>query len=201
MQDPPEFFRRICIISLFLRREAEMKLQDLLIDNRTAILEKWFQLILESYPAESVKFLGQKKDRFANPVGYSISHGINDLFNELIDEPAENFKSALDEIVKIRSVQDFSPSQAIAFIFLLKLAVYEILEKEIVKNLLHKDLRSFEAKIDRMALIAFDSYMESKRKLFDIRVKEAKSQTSRLIDRLNKKPDDSVLYVESESKR
>jgi hypothetical protein len=87
----------------------------------------------------------------------------------------------LDGIVRIRAVQDFNPSQAVFFVFLLKKVVREKLEKEIQDHRVVDDLLVFEAKLDEVALLAFDIYVKCKEKLYEIRAMEAKSQVSRLL--------------------
>ena len=43
-----------------------MKLENLLLQKKTAILERWYELILESYPSETGLFLKENKDRFSS---------------------------------------------------------------------------------------------------------------------------------------
>ena len=57
-----------------------MALEHLLSQKRAAILDRWLQLIIESYPADSSIFLKQEKDRFVNPVGYTISQEIASIY-------------------------------------------------------------------------------------------------------------------------
>jgi len=93
----------------------------LLLQKKVAILERWHLLILDTYPADSSRFLKQEKDRFANPVGSIISAGIEALYDELIGEmDPDRLSTCLDSIIRVRAVQDFSPSNAVAFIPLLK---------------------------------------------------------------------------------
>ena len=46
-----------------------MALGDLLLRNEAAILKRWFNLILETYPADTAPLMRKDKDRFTNPVG------------------------------------------------------------------------------------------------------------------------------------
>ncbi|MCL0091586.1 RsbRD N-terminal domain-containing protein, partial [Dehalococcoidales bacterium] len=120
----------------------------------------------------------QEKDRFANPVGYTISKEIEVLYEELIDGMNfDKLSTSLDNIIKIRAVQDFSPSQAIAFIFLLKKAVKEELADEIGGNWWLK----FESRIDKLALLAFDIYMKCREKIYQIKVNKVKAETERAL--------------------
>jgi len=164
-----------------------MMLEDLLEQQRDIILEKWFDLIIASYPADSERFLKSEKDRFRNPVGYTIRREIEVLFRVLLkDGDAETLATALDNIVKIRSVQDFTPSQAIAFVFLLKKAVREILLDRIERDRLVDQLLDFESRVDGLALAAFDNYMSNKSKIFEIRAREIDRRSEKLLERVTR---------------
>ena len=159
-------------------------------------MERWFQLILETYPADTSRFLKQQKDRFINPVGYTISQEIEALYDELLQEMnSDKLAACLDNIIRIRAVQDFPPSQTIAFIFLLKKAIREKLASEIAENRVLEELLKFESKIDKLVLLALDIYMKCREKVYEIRVNEAKAERERvlkLLDRTN-------LTMESQS--
>jgi len=152
-------------------------------------LERLFQLILETYPEGTSRFLKQEKDRFTNPVGYTISQEIEALYDGLLQEMnSDKLAVCLDNIIRIRAVQDFPPSQTIALIFLLKKAIREELASEITENRVFEELLKFEARIDKLALLAFDIYMKCREKVFEIRVNEAKAERERvlkLLERIN----------------
>jgi len=161
-----------------------MKLIQRLAQKKAPIVERWLDLIFETYPADAQRFLRKQKDRFANPVGTTISKEIENLYVELIEglEP-EKVTPRLDRIIRIRAIQDFFPSQAIAFVFLLKKAIRDEMQNEILENQLSQELSTFESRIDDLALLAFDIYMNCREKLYDIRVNETKKQMSRLLQK------------------
>jgi hypothetical protein len=165
-------------------RKENMKLEHLLSENRAEIVDRWSTLILETYPIDAQRFLKKQKDPFANPVGTTLRKQIQKLYGLLLGEiDPQELAPTLDGIVRIRAVQDFNPSQAVVFVFLLKKVVREKLEKEIKDHRLGDDLQVFEAKLDEVALLAFDIYVKCKEKLYEIRAMEAKSQVSRLLKR------------------
>ena len=164
-----------------------MVLEHLLSQKRAAILERWFQLILETYPADSSRLLKQDKDRFANPVGYTISQEIKTLYEELLQGMnTDRLATCLDNIIRIRSVQDFLPSQAVAFIFLLKRAVREELASENKEKGAVEELLEFESRIDKLVLLALDTYMKCREKVFEIRVNEVKAERERALKLLER---------------
>lgn len=163
-----------------------MKLHDLLTQKRSKILNRWLDLVLDNYPTDTKRFLKKRKDQFANPVGYTISKEIENLYKELLQglDP-ERVSPILDRIIRIRAVQDCSPSQATAFIFLLKKVIREKLETEVQKSGLSDELSIFESRIDDLALLTFDIYMKCREKIYEIRVNEMKNQVYRLLQRAN----------------
>jgi hypothetical protein len=150
---------------------------DILLQNKAAILERWFDLILETYPADSAVLMRKEKDRFANPVGSTILRGIEVLYKNLCEgSQDEKCHASLDAILKIRSVQDFSPSKAVGFIFLLKRAIEETLKNEICKEPFIDDWMRLQSRIDDLALQAFDIYMDCREKICGIRIDQARAE-------------------------
>jgi hypothetical protein len=150
-------------------------LQELLIEKRSALVQRWRELVLETYPPDAARFFKAERDSFANPVGSMISRAIAGLYDELLlGAPAERLSPLLDDIIRIRSVQDFSPSQAVGFVFLLKTALGEQLAAAAEDPLILKELLEFDSRIDNLALLAFDIYQRCREQIFEIRVKEAK---------------------------
>ncbi len=125
-----------------------------------------------------MKFLSSQKDRFANPVGYTISSSAGAIFDELIGEG--DFlvtELLLKDVVRIRAVQEFSPSQAIRFVFDLKEIMRSEIENESGGKGWREEFTDIESRIDDLALVAFDTYMESREKLFKIRIDEVKARS------------------------
>jgi hypothetical protein len=165
-------------------------LADLIAKNENLILKKWFDSVVETYPVETKRFLLGKGDRFANPVAASISEGMTGIVQGLVageDLNSSDFPEFLDRIIRIRAVQDFSASEALGFIFILKRVVRDILGKEIREQALAEELVSLESNIDRLTLLAFDKYTECREKIFEIRIREIKDSTCRTWERICRK--------------
>jgi len=166
-----------------------LRIQDLLKENKAAILERWFHLILETYPANTAAMMRKDKNQFTNPVGSTLSREIDVLFKNLCaGSQDEKGQSSLDSILKIRSVQDFSPSKAVGFIFLLKRAIGETLKNEMCKGSVMDEWLEFQSRIDDLALQAFDIYMDCREKICEIRVNQARAEkemASRMMERMS----------------
>jgi len=164
-------------------------LEDLLKQRRDVVLEKWQNMILETYPEDSLAFIKNQRDRFQNPVGHTLREAATVLLDALIEgRGSEALSTSLDEFVRVRSVQDFQPAQAIAPIFLLKNVVREELSGKLGDGVLCEGLLEFESKIDGLALLAFDNYMKCKLEIYDIRAHEAQRMSAKLLERLNRPP-------------
>jgi len=159
-----------------------MRIRLLLSEKKREISKTWFDLIVETYPQDTANFLKTQKNRFGNPVGYTISEGIDVVLEELSGETDfERVSRYLDNIIRIRAIQDFTPSQAVGFIFLLKKVIREELAGEIRNNELYDELLTIESQIDQLASISFDMYMASREKIYKLRANELKNRTSRIL--------------------
>jgi hypothetical protein len=159
-----------------------MQIATLLSQKKGAILGRWLAMIYESYPPETAIFLRKEKNRFDNPAGYRISEGLEGLYNVLLQEmEREQIMACLDEIIRIRALQNFSPSQALAFIFLLKTVIRAELAEEIQKENLAAELLDLESRIDGLALLGFDVYTKRREKIYEIKADEAKRRISGLM--------------------
>ncbi len=160
-----------------------MGLKGLLKENREKILNNWFEAIINTYPEETVRFLKKTKDKFHNPVGQTIREGIEGILEELIGEgETEKITPFLDRIIRVRAIQDFTPSEAVAFIFKLKEIVRAELGSQAVSP---EELRLFDNKIDELALRTFDIYMSCREKIYELRATELRNWTYKLLERAN----------------
>ena len=158
-----------------------MDLTEALKQKRDKILSVWIERTLDSYT--SSVFFKQSKDRFANPVGANITEGLTGLYNCLLQGLGpQEYANALDQVIRIRAVQEFSPAQAVAPILELKWVVKQIFSADKQCRDLLPKLDSFDCDVDRAALTAFDLYVESKERLHRARIRELKSGSYILTD-------------------
>lgn len=165
-----------------------MDLKNLLLERKSAILAQWFEIILKTYPAETAKFLRNQRNRFSNPVGSTIYQGIESLLSDIIDDKGDSGRLSLflDNIIRIRAIQDFSASRAVAFIFSIKDIIRHEVESaaasdQVLPKKLLLDIRDLESRIDSLALLSFDIYMQCREKLYDIKANEVRNMTYRLL--------------------
>ena len=150
-----------------------MELSELLEKNRPSILKKWLDEIFGTYPADTTMFLKGRQDRFTNPVGHTITVNAGHILEGLIKGDAAGRLSAyLGQIIRIRAVQDFTPSQAVAFMDGLKPAIAGHLKTEIHKYNLHGEWAEFETRIDSLTQRAYELHAEMKKRIDVIRTKE-----------------------------
>ncbi len=158
--------------------------RNFLSGKKSALLDRWFERVLESYPRDSTGFLRNKKRQFSNPVGYTISQGLEGLLDELLQEremDGEKVSSVLESIIRIRAVQDVTPSRALAFIFHLK----DLLREELrsMGTAPSEEIGALESRIDAMALISFDLFMTCREKIYDLKANELRNMTFRLLQK------------------
>jgi len=162
-----------------------MRLDNLLKQNKDAIIKKWLALAIDAYPADTSKFIKSQKDPFANPVGNTFSVNLGPLFDELLNEmDYKSITSHLYPILRIRAVQPIlSSSQSTGFILSLKKVIRESFKKEFSDNDILKELLVFESKIDELTLIAFDVYMKCREQVYEIKANEERNRTFRAFER------------------
>ncbi len=146
------------------------------------VVDKWFEVVIRTYPHEAASFFLDQKDEFLNPVGSILKKELKNIWGELLEEQSSNrLKEYIDAIVRVRAVQDFSPSGALIIFKKLKDLIRDMFSKNIEENLWQRQLRDFEDKIDQLMLLAFDIYMKCREKLWELKVKEAYANVRNII--------------------
>ena len=166
-----------------------MRLTILLEQQHEEIVGKWFDAIIAMYPPGAAQFLAKQKDRFRNPVGYTTRESIEAIFAEIMGSmDTGELRRVLDGIVRIRAVQEFNASEAVAFVFLLKPLLRDFFRGHLGDRYFHPEhtdqIADLESRIDEVALITFDKYMECREQLHQVRTNEIRSRSARLIDSL-----------------
>ncbi|GAB6144919.1 RsbRD N-terminal domain-containing protein [Desulfocicer niacini] len=145
--------------------------------NRKAIIDQWFLSTINTYPQETARVLGKLKNKFDNPVGSATAQSLEETFSLLLKKKinADEIENALDSVIRIRAVQNFTASQAVGFVFELK---------QIIKTVLNGEKDSaFDAKIDQTALAAFNRFMKCRENIFLLKATESKRRIHRAFER------------------
>jgi RsbRD-like negative regulator of sigma factor len=135
---------------------------------RRAIAERWLAETLRTYPDETAQFLTRERDPFRNPVGAALREALPALVDGLFEEmDSGSVARALEGVIRIRAVQNFSASEAVRFVFLLKPALRAELPAgpEIEADL--------DRRVDEIALAAFDLYARCREQIYEVQLHEA----------------------------
>jgi hypothetical protein len=158
-----------------------MDLQTLLTEQKAYILEQWGKQLLATYSPDAARIFGKQKDRFANPIGYNVKAGLAELYEALTGGEEPSLGRQVENLIKVRAVQQFLPSEAVAFVFLFKQIVREF-ARNLEVELDGESLQQLDNRIDRVALQVFDLYMESRERLHQVRIRELEANRHILTD-------------------
>lgn len=160
---------------------------DLLEERKDTIVERWVDAVLAAYPPESAALFQMQQDPFANPLGHSVREGTRGIFQTILDGmDQEDLRTHLDKIVRIRAVQQFTPSQALSFVFSLRSIVREVIPEGEVDARLREGLTELDARIDEVALAAFELYAARREEVSQLRISEVKRQVAWVHDKMNR---------------
>ncbi len=162
-------------------------LQKFLKQNMESILQKWFDQTINTYEPEMVRFLKREKNQFSNPVRNTIVTSLEKIFDGILNGIGVDEYHGLEEMIKLRAVQEFSPSEALSFLFDLK----KIIRKELINNDQKDEIITetclFDEKFDTLFSLAFDVYSDCRMKIHEIKMAEIKSRSQRAFEILQKK--------------
>lgn len=146
---------------------------------RQAVLDRWIESVINAYPDQTAIFLKEQPNRFANPVGASLREGLADIIDGVVaGTDPDDLRQALDLVIRVRAVQEFTPGDAVGFVFDLK---------DIVRDLVASSSEvpeEFDRNIDRLGLVAFEVYMGCREQLWSIRAKEIRNQSLGILERM-----------------
>ncbi len=158
----------------------ELTLNSSLRAKKQQILSKWQSLAMSSYENHSLLNEKTKTGRFSDPIAYVTMDNTNKIYDLLIsEENSAEFMAPLEEICRLRAVQDINPSSALSFISALKQLVREELTDQIRSDSYSDELMNIDKRIDEIALMASGKYAECKERINEIRIKEMKRLNGR----------------------
>lgn len=81
-----------------------------------SIIEAWFLKAIEIYPQSVRDGMTRMTDRFRNPAAFGLRESLATLVKEMAGEmKIDAITAALDGIVRLRAVQEYTPESALAF--------------------------------------------------------------------------------------
>ena len=164
-----------------------MALMNFLAQRQAVIVDRWFDLVMATYPPETARLFKKESNRFANPVGSTTRDGLKETFAILLQgyDP-QKLTPALDKVIRIRAIQDFTPSDALYFALALKSLVRdELVEPISTGQVTAEELQQFDVTVEQLLLLAFNIYMQCREQLYELRVSEVRNQSARLLQRAN----------------
>ena len=165
-----------------------MLIGDLLKDRMDTIIERWVGATLSSYSSDAAAIFRKQQDPFSNPIGASVRKGTRGIFQVILNgmDP-EELRSHLDEIVRVRAVQEMPPSQALSFVFSLRSIIREVIPELDADPRFHREVAELDVKIDGVALAAFDVYAELREEVSQLRINDVKRQVAWVFEKMNQR--------------
>jgi hypothetical protein len=162
-----------------------MTLRELLVEREGAVCGRWLDAVLRDYGELTASRWRREKDRFANPVGHALATGLPEIFEAAIGDgaPDSGAAGALEEILRIRSVQEIAPSRAVGFVARLREAIRDELAPEIAGGTHAAELSAIDARIERLVFLAFDRYVALREQVFRLRQEELKRSVGSILRR------------------
>ncbi|MDR1184824.1 MAG: RsbRD N-terminal domain-containing protein [Coriobacteriales bacterium] len=141
-------------------------------EKRTHILSAWQSVVASRYGSNAP--VGQAAvKRFSYPIEHVLNKGMSELLDWLIDgNESTDVQPYLEDICKLRAVQDYSPANALSFIFDLKDVTWTTLKASDSLSTQVMELRDVEHRIDSLMLMAFDEYSKHRARIAQIRIDE-----------------------------
>jgi len=173
---------------------------NLIQENKSIIVDNWFSEIASNFPSETIPFLKKKNKQFSNPMGYNLFQGVESIVDYLTGQKTiDEASSALEEMIKIIAVQNWSAEQSLSFMYDIKKVFINLLGGHIEKQGLLGDWINLESEIDYLTLKAFDLFMQTRERLYDIRANQMRNRTFRLLQQANLLSEEPSAYSLSEN--
>jgi len=157
-------------------------LDKFLKQNRESILQVWFEQTINTYGPEMVRFLKKEKDQFSNPVRNTIITSLDRIYDGIVSGNHVDEHHGLEEIIKVRAVQDFSPSDALSFLFDFKKIIRTAFTKSEQEPETLVELADFDQRFDIVLKKAFDIYNNCRQKIQEIKMAEIKARSERAFE-------------------
>jgi len=154
------------------------RLHGYLTENKSTILTKWFHLLLDIYPQETSRHLKKVNNQFSNPMGHNIMQGLDEIYDELLQQmDRDKLYKAIDRIIRIKAIQDVDAADACSFIYTLKGIIRDAVNGELGSDpAVLTELLNLERKMDEVALLTFNIYVDCRETVYKLRVHQIKAK-------------------------
>ncbi|MCL1915989.1 MAG: RsbRD N-terminal domain-containing protein [Desulfovibrionaceae bacterium] len=161
-----------------------MSIKNLLTEYRERIIAEWLTEVERGYPLSSSGYLRATSHPFLNPAGLRHREAVEAMLDYLRNETArEDLTCALEELMRVRAVQDSTPEAGFALIYALKHILHRICGPELEEQAKNAGLEEFlrlEKTLDGLMLLALDAYVRCRDKVAELRVEELKRRHSQI---------------------
>lgn len=160
--------------------------ESLLEHGRAALTARLTEYIAKTYtslglavPQRSHRTARQPDD-FANPASYLARSCVEAMVEALDNGPnTEQLTRSMDGFIKLLALQGWAPSHALKFVFAVKPLLREVLPFEP-----HSPTWGLlDARVDEIALVAFDLYMLAREKVCESRTQQLKRLHFAMVER------------------
>ncbi len=162
---------------------------ELLQEREAELAQAWEAEFLATYSPVSARLVKQQRDPHANPMGHILRRDLPLLVHQVLGSMnPDQLGEPLENLCRMRSVQDFTASQSVSFVFLLKKVIREFLvEQRVELPDLLGELLALESRIDNLALYAFDAHAACRERMYQARVTQEKKSTEQLLRQINRR--------------
>ena len=157
-----------------------IKLEEWLAAHGEELRRAWLEATAARYGDVFRHFVRRQPDPFANPSGAILREGTGRLLTALA-EPADAavLREVLMPMIRLKAVQDVPPSEALAFVPLLK----ELVPADGADAPSPAARAELARRLDALLLVAFDVFVECRQTVYQLRVHEMQRNVARLLQR------------------
>lgn len=175
-----------------------MALAEIFSSRKDGMVKQWTDLVFATYPFNTTGFRLTSQDPFANPVAQMTRDALNVLYDAVAggDIEEQNIRASLEMLVKLRAVQQFSPSKAMGIFYLLKPLMREQVLTQLHDEASKKHYLDAESRLDSLVLLAFDIFVQAREVVSENRIQEIRKRYAQVEKWAQKLNADAPLSVE-----
>ncbi len=151
-------------------------LRKLMMDKKQPVLLRWQKAAMGFDMHKDVIKSHKPGGRFSDPMTFLVEKSTEQLWDWLADAENTDLYSALENLCRLKAVQDDSPKEALGFIFELK----QIIRDELPEGREYRPgILELDKRIDEIALLAFDIYSRCRAQIYELQINEIKRMYGR----------------------